>query len=204
MFHCFKLYFPDYDVEHSSFCFYELSPAYFSIVLFLFLSSPHPQAHSSKFLNFAVAYSLPYHGPQSRNSCWMEFGILSTSEYVTDPLAEPSGAKLVLISGLCFGLLPPEPQVVSLRFLFPIFFQAWRRRGAPSQSLASECENGSTPLDFMKLFHILLPSLFWPHSLLAFCPVSIPWDNYHGLEPDKHFVFQFLYFIITMDVEQKG
>lgn len=134
----------------------------------------------------------------------MEFGILSTSEYVTDPLAEPSGAKLVLISGLCFGLLPPEPQVVSLRFLFPIFFQAWLRRGAPSQSLASECENGSTPQDFMKHFHILLPSLFWPHSLLAFCPVSVPWDNYHGLEPDKHFVFQFLYFIITMDVEQKG
>ena len=81
------------EVELWSFCFYELSSSYFSIVLFLIPPLFLPLSHSSQFLNFAIACILTYHACQSRNGCWNGIWVSSQSdtEHNTDSLAKSSG-----------------------------------------------------------------------------------------------------------------
>lgn len=112
------------EIEHSSFCFYKISPAYFSLALFPLSHLPlSPWAHNSQFLDFALACSLPYHDPQPRNSCrnglWdTEYkGILGMSQVywlthlVTEIVPE---LRSVLWSA-------SKTQTVSLPLSFPIF-----------------------------------------------------------------------------------
>lgn len=181
-------------------CFYEQSSAYFAVVLFVFIHPPR----SGLIAPYVWILPLPLPAVctmafNPETAVEMEFGILSMSQIHW--LSHSVIIKLVPDLRLCFGLLPPEPQVVILQLLFPIFFQKYQSRGAPSQSLASKCGTGSVPLDFTERFQTLPPSLFWP--LAASISVLFLFHEITIMEPDKCFVFQFPY-LIAVDVEQKG